>query len=192
MGRYRLKKKPPAEARLLRPGEAGFTLLEVVIVASLMVTVVAAAYALLQQGVLSWQMQADRREARENLRVAVARIGKYAREAAGVKVEDGGTALTLSWYDANSFQWKQIRYQVRDGTLYEGRRNKPGSGWVSTPNPSTDYAWKPLAERVVEASFAVEQAGDARLVRVTLLGRDRRGTEHVVNTRFMARVVSVP
>jgi type II secretory pathway pseudopilin PulG len=192
MAKYRHIKKVPPEALLLRPGETGFTLLEVIIVASLMVTVVAAAYALLQQGVLSWQMQADRREARENLRVALARIGKYAREAAGVKVEDAGAVLTLSWYDPDSSRWKQVRYQVRDGALCEGRRNKLGPGWVSTPNPSTDYVWKPLAERVVEASFAVEQAGDARLVHVRLLGRDRRGAEHIVNTRFMARVVFVP
>ncbi|MGB9887042.1 MAG: PilW family protein, partial [Moorellales bacterium] len=76
----------------MRLGDGGFTLLEVLLAAMLMVTVVASAYVLLEQGALSWQVQADRREARENLRVALARIGKYAREATGVKVEANGAA----------------------------------------------------------------------------------------------------
>ncbi|MGB9888020.1 MAG: hypothetical protein ACPLRW_13660, partial [Moorellales bacterium] len=124
-------------------------------------------------------------------RVALARIGKYAREATGVKVEANGAAFTLSWYDLSNTQWKQIRYQVMQGALWEGRRNKSGPEWVSTPNPSTDYAWKVLAERVVEARFATEGNEDARLVSVRLVARDRRGVEQAVSTRFMARVVSV-
>lgn len=173
-------------------GQAGFTLLEVLLVTAILTTLVGGAYMLLQQGVSSWQVQGNRREVQESFRVALARMGKYVREAAGVKVEGGGTALTLSWYDpaaTDSPKWKQIRYEVKDGVLREGRLNKSGAAWLPTENPDL-YYWQPLAERVTSATFAVSGTGDSRLVTVNLTGRDRRGQEYRASTQFMARAVS--
>ncbi|MCR4419648.1 MAG: prepilin-type N-terminal cleavage/methylation domain-containing protein [Clostridia bacterium] len=174
---------------------AGFTLLEMLIAAVLMVTVVGAAYALLQQGALSWQVQVAREEAQDSLRVALARMGKYGREAAAVKVDENHSALTLKWWDANETnpdkQWKEIRYQVKDGVLKEGRASGPRIGWLINPS----YNWRVLADRVVGAEFElkpVEGEGDCRLVEIALRAQDRRGTERRVKVAFLARAVLLP
>lgn len=182
----------PARQALARPkrpgqGEGGFTLLEVLIVTAIMATLVGGAYALLQQGVASWQVQRERREVQESFRVALARMGKYVREAAGVKVEDGGAALTLAWFNPDDKEWREIRYEVRDGRLREGRRKKEAADWLPAPS----YTWQPLAEQVSAAVFSVSGSGDSRLVTVSLVGRDRWGREYVASTQFMARAVQL-
>lgn len=192
VGRLRIKARGRTRPTF---GQAGFTLLEVLIVTAILTTLVGGAYMLLQQGVLSWQVQGQRREVQENFRVALARMGKYVREAAGVKVEGSGTALTVTWYDPAATdslkwkKWKQIRYEVKNGLLREGRLNKATADWQATPNPEIAYAWQPLAERVVGATFEVSGNGDSRLVTVSLVGRDQRGQEYRARTQFMVRVI---
>jgi len=156
---------------------AGFTLIETVIAASLMVLVLMASLSILQAGLKWWQRGWDRMDAQQNARVALAYM---AREIQAAKeIVSGSDARTLIIADAAGNQYK---YLLAGDNLQRAVKNK-GSLSFSGYNL--------LAYGVQVLEFSYDQPGapeESKVVTIHLVTRDARGRDFAVTTAAALRL----
>ncbi|CEP66039.1 Prokaryotic N-terminal methylation site [Moorella glycerini] len=155
----------------------GFTLIETILAASLMLILLAAALSILTAGLNWWQRGWERMDAQQNARVALAYM---AREVQAAKeIVSGSDAGTLIIADAAGNQYK---YLLSGDNLQRAVKNK-GSLSFSGYNL--------LAYGVQVLEFSYDQPGapeESKVVTIHLVTSDARGRDFAVTTAAALRL----
>jgi len=157
--------------------QAGFTLVETALAASLMVLVLIASLSILGAGLNWWQRGWDRIDAQQNARVALTHM---VREIQGAKeVVSGSEAGTLIVADPAGNQYK---YDLDGGNLRRAVKNKGSSSFSG---------YNLLAYGVATLVFTYDQPdipAQSKVITIHLVTRDEQERDFDVTTAVALRL----
>ncbi|WP_025775108.1 ComGF family competence protein [Neomoorella thermoacetica] len=155
---------------------AGFTLVETVLAASLMVLVLGASLSIMGAALSWWQRGWDRMDAQQNARIALMHMTGEIQAAS--QVVSGSNSQTLIIEDTGGNQYK---YELAGDNLRRAVKNK---GFL-------DFSgYNPLAYgvRTLEFTYDRNPPEQSKMVTIHLVVRDGQGQDFAVTTTVALRL----
>lgn len=156
---------------------AGFTLVETVLAASLMVLVLGASLSIMGAALKWWQRGWDRMDAQQNARIALMHMTGEIQAASQVVADSNGQILIIEDTGGN-----QYKYELAEDNLRRAVKKK-GSLDFSVSNP--------LAYGVRTLEFTYDrnkQPEQSKMVTIHLVVRDGQGQDFAVTTTVALRL----
>ncbi|WP_071521614.1 prepilin-type N-terminal cleavage/methylation domain-containing protein [Neomoorella thermoacetica] len=153
-------------------GQKGFTLVEVVVALALLALLASTVLTLYLQAIVSWRQQEQAMDVQDNLRVAMDRMGREARQARSIKVYthriytyENPPILVLN----EGIQNEEIHYYQAGSNLYRV--------WQGISNP--------LAGRINTIGFQYDATN--RILKIELEGISESGRTITLSTTISQR-----
>ncbi|MGI9860038.1 prepilin-type N-terminal cleavage/methylation domain-containing protein [Moorella naiadis] len=157
--------------------QQGFTLVETILAASLMLLVLVSALSILGAGLQWWQRGWDQMDAQQNARVALARMAGEIRTAREVVAGSDDHILIVATSGGD-----QYKYELAGDNLRRAVKNK-GAYDFSGDNP--------LAYGVQALQFSYdrpEAPEKSKIIFIRLVVRDAQGRDFTITTRVALRL----
>ncbi|BCV21807.1 PilW family protein [Moorella sp. Hama-1] len=157
--------------------QQGFTLVETILAASLMLLVLVASLSILGAGLKWWQRGWDQMDAQQNARVALARMVREIRTAGSVVAGSDAHRLIIATSGGD-----QYKYELAGDNLRRAVKNRGAYDFSG---------YNPVAYGVQDLEFSYdrpEAPEKSKIITIHLVVRDAQGRDFTVTTRVALRL----